>query len=160
MSVSRSSAGLSAAILAALTLVGLTFAAPSGDAAGPALTVQVDTTFSDRQSVLDAIEAFYIGDHTGSRAHREASMHPDGAYRYVDRDGMYREHRFELVEGGADTLYTEELLSVDVYENVALARLRLENQRREEAEYKLMTLHKAEGRWLITTIAWGWGVTP
>jgi hypothetical protein len=122
--------------------------------------VALDTTLSDRRAVLDAIQAFYVGDHTGSRAHREASMHPDGAYRYVDRDGVYREHPFELVEGGADTSYVEELLGIDIYENVALARLRLENERRDEAEYKLMTLHKAGGRWLITTIAWGWGVTP
>ena len=141
--------GLPAALVALVVLAGSSLSARS-----------TDPDFSDRAAVLESIEAFYIGDHTGSRAHRVASMHPDGAYRYVDRDGVYREHRFELVEGGADTLYTEELLGIDIYENVALARLRLENQRRDEAEYKLMTLHKAEGRWLITTIAWGWGVTP
>ena len=86
-------------------------------------------------------------------------MHPDGAYRYVDRDGQYQEHRFELVGGGADTSYVEELLGVEIYEDVALARLRLDSQRRDEAEYKLMTLHRVDGRWLITSIAWGWGVT-
>ncbi len=113
----------------------------------------------DRDAVLATIEAFYIGDHTGSLEHKVASMHPEGAYRYVDRDGAYQEGQFRLVEGGGDTLYVEELLSVEIYENVALARLRLENQRREEAEYKLMTLHKTDDRWLITSIAWGWGVT-
>ena len=117
-----------------------------------------EADFADRAAILQTIEAFYIGDHTGSREHRVASMHPEGAYRYVDRDGEYRESRFRLVEGGADTLYVEELLSVEIYENVALARLRLVNQRREEPEYKLMTLHKTRERWLITSIVWGWGV--
>lgn len=118
-----------------------------------------EATFPDREAVLATIEAFYIGDHTGSVEHRRASMHPEGAYRYVDREGTYQENLFRLVEGGADTLYTEELLSIEIYENVALARLRLENQRREEAEYKLMTLHRTGGRWLITGISWGWGIT-
>ncbi|MEL6615546.1 MAG: hypothetical protein AAFQ43_07400 [Bacteroidota bacterium] len=113
----------------------------------------------DRQAVLDTIEAFYIGDHTGSLEHKRASMHPQGAYRYVDRNGDYREGTFRFEEGGADTLYTEELLSVEIYEHVALARLRLDNQTRDVPEYKLMTLHKANDRWLITTIAWGWGIT-
>jgi len=113
----------------------------------------------DRDAVLAAIEAFYIGDHTGSLEHKQASMHPQGAYRYVNADGEYRESTFRLVEGGGDTLYVEELLSVEIYETVALARLRLENQQREEPEYKLMTLHKTDDRWLITGISWGWGVT-
>ncbi|MEO1631921.1 MAG: hypothetical protein AAFU38_14190, partial [Bacteroidota bacterium] len=88
-----------------------------------------------------------------------ASMHPGGAYRYVDRDGAYQESPFQLVESRGDTLYTEELLGVEIYENVALARLRLENQRREQAEYKLMTMHRTSDGWLITSIVWGWGVT-
>lgn len=113
----------------------------------------------DRQAVLRTIEAFYIGDHTGSLEHKRASMHPQGAYRYVDRDGEYRESQFRFEEGGGDTLYVEELLSVEIYEHVALARLRLDNQTRDVPEYKLMTLHKADDRWLITTIAWGWGIT-
>ena len=118
-----------------------------------------DTTFSDRRAVLETIATFYVGDHTGSAAHKAASMHPQGAYRYVNEDGEYRESTFRLDESRGDTLYTEELLSVEIYEHVALARLRLDNQRRDEAEYKLMTLHKAGGRWLITGISWGWGVT-
>ena len=119
-----------------------------------------DTNSSpDRDAILKTIENFYIGDHTGSLEHKKLSMHPEGAYRYVDRDGAYQESQFRLVESQGDTIYTEELLSVEIYEKVALARLRLENQRREEAEYKLMTLHKTTEGWLITSIAWGWGVT-
>ena len=117
------------------------------------------TSSPDREAILKAIENFYIGDHTGSLEHKQLSMHPEGAYRYVNRDGEYRESQFELVEGGGDTLYVEELLSIEIYETVALARLRLVNQRREEAEYKLMTLHKTTEGWLITGISWGWGIT-
>ena len=117
------------------------------------------TSSPDRDAILKTIENFYIGDHTGSLEHKKLSMHPEGAYRYVDRDGAYQESQFRLVESQGDTIYTEELLSVEIYETVALARLRLENQRREEAEYKLMTLHKTTEGWLITSIAWGWGVT-
>ena len=154
---------LSALAVLVVALVGFTLAAPPTPASASSVALgsaDPDTLFHDRAAVLAAVEAFYVGDHTGSRAHRAASMHPRGAYRYVNSDGEYREHPFEIVEGGADTLYTEELLGVEIYEDVALARLRLENQRREEAEYKLMTLHKTEGRWLITSIVWGWGVTP
>lgn len=114
---------------------------------------------ADRQAILKTIEHFYIGDHTGSLEHKQKSLHPEGAYRYVDKAGQYQESQFRLVESRGDTLYTEELLSIEIYENVALARLRLENQRREEAEYKLMTLHKTTDGWLITGISWGWGVT-
>lgn len=121
--------------------------------------VPAESVSPDREAVMETIKNFYIGDHTGSLEHKKLSMHPEGAYRYVNREGNYRESQFRLVEGGADTLYVEELLSIEIYENVALARLRLVNQRREEAEYKLMTLHKANEKWLITTIAWGWGVT-
>ena len=113
----------------------------------------------DREAVLQVIEDFYIGDHTGSLEYKRKSMHPDGAYRYVDREGNYQESQFQLVESRGDTMYVEELLTVEIYENVALARLRLENQRRVEAEYKLMTLHKTSEGWLITGISWGWGVT-
>jgi len=114
---------------------------------------------SDRQAILKTIENFYIGDHTGSLEYKKKSLHPEGAYRYVDKAGVYKESKFRLVESKGDTMYVEELLSVEIYENVALARLRLENQRREEAEYKLMTLHKSAEGWLITSICWGWGVT-
>ena len=113
----------------------------------------------DRQAILETIENFYIGDHTGSLEHKVQSMHPEGAYRYVDKNGDYQESQFRLVESKGDTIYVEELLSIEIYETVALARLRLENQRREEAEYKLMTLHKTSEGWLITGISWGWGVT-
>lgn len=119
----------------------------------------VETPSPDRDAILKTIENFYIGDHTGSLEHKQLSMHPQGAYRYVDKSGEYQESQFRLVESKGDTIYTEELLSVEIYETVALARLRLENQRREEAEYKLMTLHKTNGDWLITGISWGWGVT-
>ncbi|MEM1115728.1 MAG: nuclear transport factor 2 family protein [Bacteroidota bacterium] len=138
-------------------LLSLAVLATTGVAAQP---TPADADFADRAAILATIEAFYIGDHTGSEAHRRASMDPRGAYRYVDREGVYRESRFELVEGGADTSYVEELLSVEIYETVALARVRLESERRDEAEYKLMTLHKTAAGWRITTIAWGWGVTP
>ena len=113
----------------------------------------------DRDAILKTIENFYIGDHTGSLEHKQKSMHPEGAYRYVDREGAYQESQFRLEESRGDTMYVEELLSIEIYETVALARLRLENQRREEAEYKLMTLHKTQAGWLITGISWGWGVT-
>lgn len=118
-----------------------------------------DAASPDRDAILKTIEAFYVGDHTGSLEHKVASMHPEGAYRYVDRDGAYQESQFRLEESRGDTIYVEELLSVEIFETVALARLRLENQRREEAEYKLMTLHKTTAGWLITGISWGWGVT-
>ena len=117
------------------------------------------TLSPDRQAILKTIENFYIGDHTGSLEHKKLSMHPEGAYRFVNRAGEYGESQFQLIESKGDTLYQEELLSIEIYENVALARLRLENQRREEAEYKLMTLHKTNEGWLITSIAWGWGIT-
>ncbi|MEL7361388.1 MAG: hypothetical protein AAFN13_04895 [Bacteroidota bacterium] len=146
------------ALLVGATLAGTTLPPDSQIARHLA---QPDTTaFADRQAILATIEAFYIGDHTGRLDQKLASMHSRGAYRYVDRDGAYQESPFQLVESRGDTLYTEELLGVDIYENAALARLRLENQRREEAEYKLMTLHKTSDGWLITSIVWGWGVTP
>ena len=115
--------------------------------------------FSDRQAILETIENFYIGDHTGSLEHKKKSLHPQGAYRYVDKNGEYKESQFRFTESRGDTLYKEELLSIEIYETVALARLRLENQRRDKAEYKLMTLHKSNNAWLITGISWGWGVT-
>jgi len=146
-----------------LLLTLLLMAAPLAPEAAPADTLIVSPEASgvsdDRAAVLETVRAFYIGDHTGSLEHKQASMHPQGAYRYVNREGEYRESTFRFVEGGADTLYTEELLSVEIYENVALARLRLDNQTRDVPEYKLMTLHKTDDQWLITTIAWGWGIT-
>ncbi|MFK7849211.1 MAG: hypothetical protein AB8G77_28240 [Rhodothermales bacterium] len=124
-----------------------------------ALPHSEDAPSPDRDAILKTIEHFYIGDHTGSLEHKQKSLHPEGAYRYVDEAGQYQESQFRLVESKGDTLYKEELLSIEIYETVALARLRLDNVRREEAEYKLMTLHKTEAGWLITGISWGWGIT-
>lgn len=118
-----------------------------------------ETDFSDRQAVLKAIENFYIGDHTGSIKHKKLSMHEKGAYRYVNRDGEYSESVFQLDSDDSDTNYKEELLSVEIYDKVALARLRLDQFRREQPEYKLMMLHKANGVWKITSISWGFGIT-
>lgn len=113
---------------------------------------------SDRAAVVEAVENFYIGDKTGSKAHRIKSMHPDGAYRYVNKKGKYVEYKFVLNEGNADTSYDHELLSIDIYDNVALAKLRLEKKKSGEPEYKIMQLHKEDGKWLITTISWGFSV--
>jgi hypothetical protein len=113
----------------------------------------------DRDAIIQTISNFYIGDHTGSVEHKRKSMHPKGAYRFVDKAGDYQESAFQFVATPGDTLYQEELLSIEIYETVALARLRLASKRRPEAEYKLMTLHKAKGTWLVTGISWGWGIT-
>ncbi|MCC6243286.1 MAG: nuclear transport factor 2 family protein [Gemmatimonadaceae bacterium] len=113
----------------------------------------------DRDAIIQTINNFYVGDHTGSIEHKQKSMHPRGAFRFVDKAGNYQESTFQLVASKGDTLYKEELLSIEIYETVALARLRLASKRRPDAEYKLMTLHKTNGAWLITGISWGWGVT-
>lgn len=115
--------------------------------------------FSDRQEILTTIENFYIGDHTGSIKHKKLSMHEKGAYRYVNKAGEYRESPFQLDSDNADPNYKEELLSIEIYDKVALARLRLDQFRTELPEYKLMTLHKAKGEWKITSISWGFGIT-
>ena len=81
-----------------------------------------EAPFSDRQAILETIENFYIGDHTGSLEYKQKSLHPDGAYRYVDREGQYQESQFRLEESRGDTMYVEELLSIEIYETVALAR--------------------------------------
>ena len=117
------------------------------------------TDFSDRQAILQTIENFYIGDHTGSIKHKKLSMHENGAYRYVNKNGEYSESKFRLDSDDADPNYKEELLSVEIYDKVALARLRLDQFRAELPEYKLMTLHKVSGEWKITSIAWGFGIT-
>ena len=119
----------------------------------------LNTDFSDRQAILQTIEAFYIGDHTGSIKHKKSSMHPKGAYRYVNGDGEYSESVFQLDSNNADPNYKEELLSIEIYDKVALARLRLNQFRSKVPEYKLMTLHKAHGDWIITSITWCFGVT-
>jgi hypothetical protein len=86
-------------------------------------------------------------------------LHPKGAYRYSDENGQYVEDLFTFEEGHADTSYKEEVLSVDIYQDVALVRLRLAFEGELDAEYKLMILHKLSGKWLITSISWGIGVT-
>ena len=115
--------------------------------------------FSDRQGILKTIENFYIGDHTGSIKHKKMSMHEKGAYRFVNKDGEYAESTFRLDSDNADPNYKEELLSIEIYDKVALARLRLDQFRTELPEYKLMTLHKISGEWKITSITWGFGIT-
>ena len=121
--------------------------------------VKPETDFSDRKAILKTIENFYIGDHTGSIKHKKLSMHENGAYRYVNRAGEYKESVFQLDSDNADPNYKEELLSIEIYDKVALARLRLHQFKMEKTEYKLMILHKANGEWKITSISWGFGIT-
>ena len=115
--------------------------------------------FSDRQAILTTLDNFYIGDHTGSIKHKKLSMHEKGAYRYINRDGAYVESIFDLNSDDADPNYKEELLSVEIYDKLAIARLRLDMINSEHPEYKVMTLHKANGLWKITGISWGFGIT-
>jgi len=114
--------------------------------------------FSDRKAVIKTIENFYIGDHTGSIKHKKLSMHEKGAYRYVNRNGEYSESIFKLDSDNADPNYKEELLSIEIYDKLALARLRLDQFGKETPEYKLMTLHKIGGESKITGISWGFGI--
>lgn len=118
----------------------------------------LEIDFTDRQAIIKTIENFYIGDHTGSVKHKKLSMHEKGAYRYVNKNGEYSESIFRLDSDDSDTNYKEELLSIEIYDKVALARLRLDQFRSELPEYKLMTLHKAKGEWKITSITWGFGI--
>lgn len=118
----------------------------------------VETDFSDRQAVITTIKNFYIGDHTGSIKHKKLSMHEKGAYRYINQKGEYAESVFRLDSDNADPNYKEELLSIEIYDKVALARLRLDQFRSKLPEYKLMILHKANGEWKITSISWGFGI--
>jgi len=119
----------------------------------------IDKDFSDRKAIIETIENFYIGDHTGSIKHKKLSMHEKGAYRFVNKNGEYSESVFQLDSDNADPNYKEELLSIEIYDKLALARLRLDQFRTEKPEYKLMTLHKADGKWKITSITWGFGIT-
>ncbi|MFK8057519.1 MAG: hypothetical protein AB8F78_15445 [Saprospiraceae bacterium] len=122
--------------------------------------IPMKTDFSDRQAILTTLENFYIGDHTGSVEHMKLSMHEKGAYRYINRDGEYSVSVFDLESGHADTNYKEELLSIEIYERLAIARLRLEQHKMDRTEYKVMTLHKdATETWKITGISWGFGIT-
>lgn len=115
--------------------------------------------FSDRNAIIETIKNFYIGDHTGSIKHKKLSMHKNGAYRYVNKKGEYRESKFNLESNSADINYKEELLSIDIFDKVALAKLRLDQFKTEKPEYKLMILHKSKNSWKITSISWGFGVT-
>ena len=121
--------------------------------------VEMKSDFSDRKAILKTLENFYIGDHTGSVEHMKLSMHEKGAYRYINRDGEYVESVFNLDSGHADTNYKEELLSIEIYSRLAIAKLRLKQFSREEPEFMVMTLHKANGQWKITGISWGFGIT-
>ena len=118
-----------------------------------------DSDFSDRKAIIETIKNFYIGDHTGSIEHKKLSMHEKGAYRYINRDGKYSESIFRPDSDDSDTNYKEELLSIEIYDKMALAKLRLDQFGSEKPEYKLMILHKADGLWKITTITWGFGIT-
>lgn len=119
----------------------------------------IEVDFSDRKAILETIENFYIGDHTGSIKHKKLSMHEKGAYRYINRDGEYAESVFQLDSDDSDPNYKEELLSIEIYDKLAVARLRLDQFQRKKPEYKVMTLHKAKGIWKITGISWGFGIT-
>jgi hypothetical protein len=118
----------------------------------------IETDFSDRHAIISTIKNFYIGDHTGSIKHKKLSMHEKGAYRYVNKDGKYVESVFRLDSDNADPNYKEELLSIEIYDKLALARLRLEQFKSKLPEYKLMILHKANNKWKITSINWGFGI--
>ena len=118
----------------------------------------IKTNFNDRKAIIKTIENFYIGDHTGSIEHKKLSMHEKGAYRYVNRKGEYAESVFRLNSNNSDKNYKEELLSIEIYDKVALARLRLNQFKTKLPEYKLMILHKANGKWKITSINWGFGI--
>ena len=119
----------------------------------------IDADFSDRQAILKSIDNFYIGDHTGSIKHKKLSLHEKGAYRYVNKDGEYSESVFDLNSDHADPNYKEELLSIEIYDRLALARLRLQLDNVDGPEYKLMMLHKFTDGWKITSITWGFGIT-
>ena len=118
----------------------------------------IELDFSDRKAIIETIENFYIGDHTGSITHKKLSMHEKGAYRYVNRDGEYSESVFRLDSDNSDPNYKEELLSIEIYDKLALARLRLDQINTEKPEYKLMILHKVCDKWKITSITLGFGI--
>ena len=119
----------------------------------------IERDFSDRQAILTTIDNFYIGDHTGSIKHKKLSMHEKGAYRYINRAGKYAESIFRVDSDDSDPNYKEELLGVDIYDKMAIARLRLDQFNSDQPEYKVMILHKADGEWKITSITWGFGIT-
>lgn len=114
--------------------------------------------FSDRQEIITTTKNFFIGDHTGSIEHKKLSMHKDGAYRYVNRDGEYGEFAFDLDSDDSDTSYKEEILDIDIYGTLALVKLRLAELDGGQ-HYKVLTLHKANDNWKITSIVWGSEIT-
>ena len=118
----------------------------------------LETDFADRQAIINTTKNFFIGDHTGSIKHKKLSMHEKGAYRYVNGNGEYSEFVFDLDSDEADTSYEEELLSIEIYGQLALVRLRLAELSGGH-HYKLLTLHQIGGEWKITTITWGSGIT-
>jgi len=114
--------------------------------------------FSDRQAVINTTKNFFIGDHTGDIKYKKLSMHEKGAYRFVNRDGGYQEYMFDLESNDADTSYVEELLSVEIFDRVAMVRLRLAESSGGH-HYKVLTMHKTNNDWKITTITWGSEIT-
>lgn len=118
----------------------------------------LEIDFSDRQAIITATKNFFIGDHTGSIKHKKLSMHEKGAYRFVNREGEYSEYAFDLDSDDSDTSYTEEILGIEIFDKVALVRLRLAENKGGQ-HYKMLTLHKIKGDWKITTITWGSEIT-
>lgn len=114
--------------------------------------------FEDRRAVLTALENFYIGDKIGCVKHKKLSMAEKGAYRYINRDGEYAEYQFDLGTAQADTTFTEELQTVEIFDKIAVAKLRHIHEGVETPSYKVMLLHKIKGKWRITSIAWGNGI--
>jgi len=144
--------------LAILTLILLSSSLYGQKAEKSVENITLKTDFSDRQAIINTTKNFFIGDHKASVKHKKLSMHKNGAYRYIDKNGAYAEFKFNLDSAEADTSYKEEVLSIDIYENLALVRVRLAVHTGGQ-HYKLLTLHKAEGEWKITTITWGSGIT-
>tara|TARA_R110002050_G_scaffold300286_2_gene468554 strand:- start:4878 stop:5330 length:453 start_codon:yes stop_codon:yes gene_type:complete len=139
-----------------LVLFSITAFAQKSDKDSKNQIIEID--LSDRQAIITTIKNFYIGDHTGSIKHKKLSMHEKGAYRYVNKEGKYEESLFRLDSDNADPNYKEELLSIEIYDKISFARLRLDQFRSKIPEYKLMILHKIDSQWKITSINWGYGI--
>ncbi|WP_421976312.1 hypothetical protein [Roseivirga seohaensis] len=139
-----------------LNVISITVFAQKADLSSEELIIETD--FSDRQAIITTIKNFYIGDHTGSVKHKKLSMHEKGAYRYVNNEGEYVESKFRLDLDNADPNYKEELLSIEIYDKISFARLRLDQFHSKIPEYKLMILHKVDGKWKVTSINWGYGI--
>jgi len=86
-------------------------------------------------------------------------MHPEGAYRYVNKNGEYKESQFKPDSDDSDPNYQEYLLSIEIYNTMAIAKLRLDQFNYDSDEYKVMTLFKTKDGWKITSIVWGFGIT-